>query len=59
MSLLGYDVRPAVKRFRAIYILPALIAIALFMIADLDSTRHGLINVSAGDLRALADQLRP
>ena len=56
--LLGYGVRPAQKPFRAIYILPALIAIALFMIADLDSTRHGLINVNANDLTALADQLK-
>ncbi|HET9030007.1 MAG TPA: hypothetical protein VFN49_07515 [Candidatus Aquilonibacter sp.] len=55
--LLGYNVRSASARFRGIYLLPITVSIALFLVADLDSTRGGLIMISPNDLLALQDQI--
>jgi hypothetical protein len=53
-ALFGYSTharRPGV----VLAVLPLIISIAFFLIADIDSPRAGLVHVSAQDLRALAD----
>ncbi|HUL76617.1 MAG TPA: hypothetical protein VL691_05070 [Vicinamibacteria bacterium] len=55
-ALVGYsahEVRPSV-----LVILPAILSIAFFFIADIDSPRHGLIRVMPHNLISLAQSLR-
>jgi hypothetical protein len=40
-------------------IMPLVVAIAFFLIADIDSPRGGVIRVSPQNLMSLADSLRP
>jgi hypothetical protein len=42
-----------------LWILPLVIAVAFFLIADLDSPRHGVIHVTPQNLLSLAESLRP
>jgi hypothetical protein len=45
---------PHLKRFG---VLPMILAIAIFLIADIESARHGLIRVAPQNLNALAKSL--
>ena len=56
-ALIGYGSRPAGGAVRAYGFLPVVLAISLFLIADLDSTRRGLINNVPENLTALAQSL--
>lgn len=40
------------------FILPIALSISLFLIADIDSTRRGIIRVHPENLESLADSLR-
>jgi hypothetical protein len=57
--LLGYGVRDAKAVGGLLLILPFVVAIAFFLIADIDAPRAGVIRVHPANLQALADSLRP
>ena len=54
--LIGYDA-PGKTAF-LLLILPILLSISLFLIADIDSPRRGIINVEPQNLESLAESLR-
>jgi hypothetical protein len=55
--MLGYAARGATVRSLLLIILPLLLAIAFFLIADIDSPRGGVIRVSAQNLLSLSEQM--
>jgi hypothetical protein len=55
-TLLGYGA-PRTRLF-VLAILPVVLSVALFLIADIDSPRHGLIRVLPDNLEALQQSLR-
>jgi hypothetical protein len=55
--LIGYGVRDAKKESRLLLVLPLVVAIAFFLIADIDSPRGGVIRVSPQNLMSLAGSL--
>jgi hypothetical protein len=56
--LIGYGARGAGPERRLFVILPVVVAISFFLIADIDSPRKGLILVHPVNLMSLADSLR-
>ena len=56
--LLGYSAQPSAKPRRIYVVLPLLLAVASFMIADLDSARGGPIQVTTANLERLTQSLR-
>ena len=57
-ALVGYGARYPEKEIKLLLILPVVVAIAFFLIADIDSPRGGLILVSPQNLLNLAQSLR-
>jgi hypothetical protein len=55
--LVGYGSRSARAGVKLLPILPLIVAIALMLIADIDSPRHGIIHVKPQNLISLADSL--
>jgi len=55
--MLGYAVIGANTRSLLLAILPVLVSVAFFLIADIDSPRFGVIRVSAQNLVSLAEEL--
>jgi hypothetical protein len=55
--LLGYNTTHLKSRRLVLSILPLVVAIAFFLIADIDAPRHGLIRVHPDNLLALAASL--
>ena len=56
--LIGYDSRLAVQRIMRLVILPFILCIAFFAIADIDSPRRGVIRVNPQNLMRLAQSLQ-
>ena len=56
--LLGYNCKPGEHERRWFFLLPVLLSISFFLIADLDSPRSGVIRVSPQNLLSLAGSLR-
>jgi hypothetical protein len=56
--LVGYTWRHSEKHKR-FFILPAIVAISFFLIADIDSPRGGVIDVHAPNLEAVAATMKP
>ncbi|HZS55066.1 MAG TPA: hypothetical protein VFA65_11725 [Bryobacteraceae bacterium] len=56
--LLGYASRRAEIRTKGLYVLPLLVSISFFLIADLDSPRAGVIRVTPENLVNLSSSLR-
>jgi len=56
--LVGYGARNARMERRLLLILPLLMSVCFFLIADIDSPRNGLIRVAPQNLLAIADSLR-
>jgi hypothetical protein len=56
--LVGIGMRREAGFSRLLIILPAVIAIAFFFIADIDSPRRGVIRVTPQNLQSLAESLR-
>lgn len=56
--LVGYGARKPQQEGRLLMILPLLVAVAFFLIADIDSPRGGLIRVSPQNLISVAQSLR-
>ena len=57
--LIGYGVRDAKAMGTLLFVVPFIVAISFFLIADIDSPRAGVIRVQPQNLQALADSLRP
>lgn len=57
--LLGYAATGKTLRGQLLFIMPLLVSIAFFLIADIDSPRGGVILVSAENLLSLSEQLGP
>lgn len=57
--LVGYGVRDAHAERSQLLVLPLVLAIAFFLIADIDSPRGGVIRVSPQNLVSLGDSMRP
>jgi hypothetical protein len=55
--LVGYAT-PARARV-LLFVLPMIVAVSFFLVADLDDPRGGLIHIAPRDLMALADSFRP
>lgn len=54
--LVGYSTpHPEIKVYSVFFILPALVAVSFFLIAELDSPRHGFIRVQPVNLSSLSD----
>jgi hypothetical protein len=56
--LVGYGARDAKMERRLLLILPLLMSVCFFLIADIDSPRNGVIRVVPQNLLAIADSLR-
>jgi len=57
--LIGFDSRTHRKRAKRLIVLPLVVSIAFMLIADIDSPRHGLIEVIPQNLVSLVDAMRP
>src|SRR5215813_14845 len=55
--LVGFGVRNANVEFGLLLVLPLVVAVAFFLIADIDSPRGGLIRVGVPNLQSLSDSL--
>ena len=55
--LIGYGARDAKRGPILLPILPLMVSIAFFLIADIDSPRHGVIRVSPQNLISLSQSL--
>jgi hypothetical protein len=55
--LLGYGARNVIRESALLLVLPLVVSISFFFIADLDSPRGGIIRVSPQNLVSLADSL--
>lgn len=56
-ALIGYGVRSTIRESTLLLVLPLVVSISLFFIADLDSPRGGVIRVSPENLVSLAESL--
>jgi hypothetical protein len=56
--LIGYGVRRAQKESILLFVLPLVVSISFFLIADIDSPRAGLIRVQPQNLLSLSHSLR-
>jgi hypothetical protein len=56
--LIGYGVRRAQKESILLFVLPLVVSISFFLIADIDSPRAGLIRVQPQNLLSLSQSLR-
>jgi hypothetical protein len=57
--LLGYSTRYSIGERRVLLVLPVLVSVAFFMIADIDAPRGGIIRVQPQNLMSLAPALQP
>jgi len=58
-ALIGFDVRTTKPIKLMLFILPFIVAISFFLIADIDSPRGGVILVQPENLITLAESLKP
>jgi hypothetical protein len=56
--LIGYGARGAERKTALFLVLPLLVSISFFLIADIDSPRGGIIRVRPQNLESLAESLR-
>jgi len=57
--LIGYGVRNEKQVGTVLLILPFIVSISFFLIADVDSPRQGVIRVEPQNVKALAASLKP
>lgn len=55
--LVGYGARVADRKARFLFVLPLILSITFFLIADMDSTRGGLIRLEPRDLLSLSNSI--
>jgi len=56
-TMVGYDTHQVNGRFRVVFILPAIVAVSFFLIADMESPRRGVIRVVPENLMSLANSM--
>ena len=56
-TMIGYRFRMGARHFMLMLILPGIVAIAFFLIADIDCPNGGVILVTPENLQALAPSL--
>jgi hypothetical protein len=56
-ALVGFGARNAQAESRLLLVLPLIVSVAFFLIADIDSPRHGLIHVTPQNLLSLSEYL--
>jgi hypothetical protein len=56
--LIGFGARNVKAEGRLLLVLPLIVSIAFFLIADMDTPRHGIIRVNPQNLASLVDSLR-
>jgi hypothetical protein len=56
--MIGYNMRSATSRKSLRYLLPLILSVAFFLIADIDSPRGGIIRVVPQNLASLSESLR-
>jgi hypothetical protein len=56
--LIGYNLRHKDTKFLPLLMLPFLVSMSFFLIADIDSPRRGVVNVRPQNLESLAESLR-
>lgn len=57
--LFGYNAQRVDGKIRRAFMIPLIVSIALFLIADLDSPRNGFIRVPSPNLQSLAASINP
>ncbi len=57
-TLVGYGARTVAGKIRLLWVLPLMVSIAFYLIADIDSPRHGIIIVQPHNLQNLAASLQ-
>ncbi len=57
-ALVGYGARTVAGKIRLLWVLPLMVSIAFYLIADIDSPRHGIILVQPHNLQSLAASLQ-
>ncbi len=57
--LVGYGARPGRAKVYLLMVLPLVVSVAFYLIADLDSPRSGIIRVQPQNLLSLSRSLRP
>ena len=57
--MVGLYLGGAPPRGKLLMVLPAVVSVSLFLIADIDSPRHGLIHVEPDNLSSVVRSLRP
>jgi hypothetical protein len=58
-TMVGYNTHQLTGRFRLVFILPAIVAVSFFLIADMESPAHGVISVSPENLMRVANSMQP
>ena len=56
--LVGFNARRIEGKIKRLFILPLIVSVAFFLIADMDSPRHGVIRVSPQNLISVSQSLR-
>ena len=56
--MVGYNTHQPKGKFRIIFVLPAIVAVSFFLIADMESPRRGMIQVAPENLIRLANSLQ-
>jgi hypothetical protein len=56
--LVGYNARQERAKASSFLLLPAIVAVSFFLIADMDSPRGGVIRVAPQNLESLSQSLR-
>jgi hypothetical protein len=57
--LIGYGAHRTKARRLLLFVLPLVVSISFFLIADIDSPRGGVIHVLPQNLKSLAESMRP
>jgi hypothetical protein len=57
--LIGYGTHRTKARWLLLFVLPLVVSISFFLIADIDSPRGGVIHVLPQNMKSLAQSLRP
>ncbi len=58
-ALVGYNTHQLTGKFRIVFVLPAIVSVAFFLIADVESPRRGMIHVAPENLMRVANSMRP
>ena len=56
--LVGYNARRIEGKIKRFFILPLIVSVAFFLIAEMDSPRHGVIRVSPQNLIRVSQSMR-